>query len=918
MIVKRTCPQCGTSRSPDSLSGLCPKCLVRFSFVELADHFRGVGGEDVLTPPADSAAPSLPRQFGDYEVLEELARGGMGVVYRARQTSLHRTVALKMVAAGHLASPTAVQRFKTEAEAAANLEHPNIVPIYEIGELAGQHYFTMKLVEGASLAQRLADFTLARADPPSGHKTAAIRQQAHRLAVLLAKVAEAVHYAHQRGILHRDLKPGNILIDQEGQPHLTDFGLAKRIAADSDLTLSGEIMGTPAYMAPEQAAGNVRQITTAADVFSLGAILHQLLTGRVPFSGATPVEVFHAIIHDEPPAPRALNPAVPRDLETICLKCLEKDPAKRFGSARDLADELRRFAHGEPILARPVSRAEKLWRWSRRNPALAGFAVATLLLLLTVVVGAPIAVWRESALRRHAEAEASKSRQVTQLLEDTLEAVGRSRALGHDTQMLKAMLDLTAERLSHGLTNQPEVEAEVRLVLGKTYRELGLYAEAEAMTRDALRLRELVFGAEHLAVAEALSSLGAALYLNSKLTNAAPVASNAVAMMKKFHGPEHPDVAAALHSLGNILQTSGDVHGAVNVHREALAMRLRLLGPAHADVAASQNSLANDFLLRGDMADAEPFYRKALAIYETSPGPTNLFVAKVNHNLGIVLSRKGDLTGAETVQLNVLAIRRAILPEDHPDIGVTLNELAIVLAAQGRLVEAGARVTEAARKKLTGWRATTTTNTLAIILGKKGDLAAAEEKYRQTLARRIELLGEDQPASAETRNLLGILLAARGDLAGAEEQLRRTLALVKQSRSEAHPDLITALWPLAWVLRQQGNLIEAESRHTEAVSLSRQRGEYSAWTLFASIYELTDLLQVQGKFAEAQPLLLEAFGYTQTDQSANVSFRRSVIERLVRLCEASGKPEQAAEWRKKLLEIEADSGTGAPAKSPNP
>ena len=270
-----------------------------------------------------------------------------------------------MVAAGQLASPTAVQRFKTEAEAAANLEHPNIVPIYEIGEVNGQHYFTMKLVEGASLAQRLAEFTLATADVSEGHKpvlpsrsrrgneadsrpttrSASLRRQL-QIAVLLAKVAEAVHYAHQRGILHRDLKPGNILIDRDGQPHLTDFGLAKRIAADSDLTVSGEIMGTPAYMSPEQAAGNVRHITTAADVFSLGAILYQLLTGRVPFAGTTRVEVLHAVIHKEPPPPRTLNPDVPRYLETICLKCLEKDPTKRFGSAKEVADELQRFVQG--------------------------------------------------------------------------------------------------------------------------------------------------------------------------------------------------------------------------------------------------------------------------------------------------------------------------------------------------------------------------------------------------------------------------------------------------------------------------------------------------------------------------------------------------------------------------------------------
>jgi serine/threonine-protein kinase len=284
------------------------------------------------------------RYFDDYELLGELGRGGMGVVYRARQLSLHRTLALKVIAPEQLASPKAAERFRTEAETAANLDHPHIVPLYESGECAGRHYFTMKLIEGQSLAQRMADFRLPSADLKSSPGTAAgsksqIANRQSQIASLLAKVADAVHYAHQRGILHRDLKPGNILIDSAGEPHVTDFGLAKLVEGDSSLTLSGEVLGTPAYMAPEQAAGKTKQITTAADLYSLGAVLYELLTGRPPFRGETPVETLHALLHTEPEAPRSLNRAVPRDLETICLKCLEKEPARRYTSARALTEE---------------------------------------------------------------------------------------------------------------------------------------------------------------------------------------------------------------------------------------------------------------------------------------------------------------------------------------------------------------------------------------------------------------------------------------------------------------------------------------------------------------------------------------------------------------------------------------------------
>jgi WD40 repeat protein/serine/threonine protein kinase len=308
------------------------------------------------------------RCVGDYELESEIACGGMGVVYRARQKSLGRTVALKMILTGQLSSPAAVQRFRNEAENVASLDHPNIVPIYEVGSHEGQPYFSMKLIEGGHLGEHM--------EPFSGDPRAAAR--------LISTVARAVQYAHQRGIMHRDLKPANILLDNERQPHVTDFGLAKRVQGDAGQSQTGAIIGTPSYMSPEQARAE-KTLTTATDVYALGAILFELLTGRPPFKAETPLETLAQVVSAEPIPPRRLRATSPHDLEIICLKCLRKEPGERYSTAEALAEDLEHYLADEPIQAREASAWERSWRWCRRNPRAVGMAAVSLLAVLALV-----------------------------------------------------------------------------------------------------------------------------------------------------------------------------------------------------------------------------------------------------------------------------------------------------------------------------------------------------------------------------------------------------------------------------------------------------------------------------------------------------------------------------------------------------
>jgi serine/threonine protein kinase/tetratricopeptide (TPR) repeat protein len=380
--VTRLCRKCGTKILSDAPEGLCTGCVLETALGILPDAVAGV--DDPRQPPspmpATARAAKILGELGDYELLEEVGRGGQGVVFRARQKSLNRIVALKVIGLGQWATKAHLKRFRLEAEAAASLDHACIVPIYEVGERDGQCYFSMKFVEGGQLDEVIKDAPMS------------IRQAVE----LIAKVARTVHYAHEHGILHRDIKPGNILLDAKSEPHLTDFGLARLVESESTVTRTLEVLGTPSYMAPEQAAGNNTKLTNTTDVYGLGAVLYQILTGHPPFAGGTTYETIKLLLETEPRPPRLWNAKVDRDLSTICLKCLEKDPQRRYSSALALAEDLERWLKHEPIRARRTGVFSRGKKWLQRNPTAAGIVVLSLALIASVGV----ILWKSELFRR--------------------------------------------------------------------------------------------------------------------------------------------------------------------------------------------------------------------------------------------------------------------------------------------------------------------------------------------------------------------------------------------------------------------------------------------------------------------------------------------------------------------------------------
>ena len=650
-------------------------------------------------------------EIAGYQLQGELGRGGMGVVFRARQVALGRTVALKMIRSAHLASEAERQRFRIEAEAAAALDHPNIVPIYEVGECAARLYYTMKLVEGGCLAKWLEQNVPKPRDA----------------ALVVAQAARAVGAAHRQGILHRDLKPANILIDLDGKPHITDFGLAKRIGVDCELTESGALVGTPSYMSPEQAAGSARGLTTASDVYSLGAILYRLITGRPPFRGDSLMQTLHDVRMRPPDRPRSLDPRLDRDLETICLKCLEKLPERRYRSADALAEDLERWLRGEPIAARAVGPIERAALWCRRNKLLAGLSAA-LAAALIVGFAAVCVEWRRAQANYR---DATTQRAIAQ------ENLARERAANEALRQANARESAAnaALRAANSRETAARQSAQGRgdLALDAIKR---FYAGA---SQDVLLKEPRLESLRKLL-------LSSALEFCRKLQSV--VASSAKDPVTQA------ELARALHNAGMITAWIGSRPDAIAAHRRALEIRKALAAGGDGADSGGREELALSYLALGALledlrhnVEAEVQLRRASAILEdlAKGGNDN---ARYLVNLSEVYSRLGEL------------FRRSGRTEDQ------MKALRSMVATAERAAQAD----PAFRQQLAAHL-----NNLGWALGGQGLAGDALVVYERARAM-VEQLLRQEPQSDELRLLLSHILGNIGGLKAGQGRSSEALA----------------------------------------------------------------------------------------------------------------------------------------------
>jgi eukaryotic-like serine/threonine-protein kinase len=823
----------GVDLAPESLCAGHPELVDDLrERIRSQKRLYGMFGVTPEKPTASQGTTEPLPLFPGHETLDEIGHGGMGVVYKARDLRLGRLVAIKTIAQARHATREQVERFLNEARAVAKLDHEHIIPIHGIGEHEGRPYITLEYAAGGNLAQLLAV-------QPMHAKTAA---------ALVETIARAAHAAHEKGIVHRDIKPTNVLLTAEGTPKLADFGLAKLLDADSTLTGTGQPLGTPSYMAPEQAKGQSRKVGPTADVYGLGAILYQALVGRPPFVGGSPIETLNQVLQTDVVPPRRLRPEIPRDLETICLKCLDKEPQRRYSTAAELADELRRFQEGRPIAARPIGLAGKSWRWARREPWRAGLSAS---LLLTFLLGTPIllALWLGArADRATARSEAAISKAVNDFLNRDLLANASpsnlsSLGIRPDPDVkLRDVLDRAAKTIGSRFANQPLVEAAIQKTIGETYLELGLYPNSLEHLRRALELQEREHGPDHPDSLIARSMLGGLMIEDGKLDEAEKYLVPALDGLTRLVGPDNSETLLATWRIAKIDFPAGRLASAVERLNRVRSGYERVLGPDAPetlevinDLACVTNEQGNVAARAGDQIEAK---QRHLQAEKLLLGIIEGFGDRLNPDHPATLGAKGNLADnlvaqgrrAEAVRIRqgVLETQRKVLGNQHPGTLYTMVALANLYREDKKYKEAEPLLEEAIRgcrvaldrNHETAVGALGFLSEVYIMLGKLEKVGPVLTEARDITVHRW---GADSGMAYQANQVLGLyLLFGSKAYARAETYLRKVIEYLNRNQPD-EASRFAAEGKLGFALLAQKKHAEARSLLLSAYSGMKAR-----------------------------------------------------------------------------------------------